>query len=203
MEKHHSKEQMQRETKFRGHLPPPFYTGKDEIRQIGYLAEPGLPRILSEDSSNYGVGGYYGNTYRQRQLHAIIPDRMEGDRDTYRHLGDWRQPVDPDRSWHEERFNREGYRSMDDRIESGQNHRGKGPRTYRRSDERILEDLNQRLRDDPWLDASDVETSSESGEVILSGTVPDKLSKRRAEDLAESVPGVTSVRNGLRVKRTS
>jgi hypothetical protein len=199
MEKHHSENEMQRET-FRGHLPPPFYSGKDEIGRIGYLAEPGLPHITSEDPSNYGVGGYYGNTYRQHHSHAILPDQVEGDRDTYRHLGDWRQPVDPDRSWHEERFRREGYRSMEERIESGQGHRGKGPRSYRRSDERILEDLNQRLHDDPWLDASDLEISSEGGEVTLTGTVPDKFSKRRAEDLAESIPGVTSVGNKLRIK---
>lgn len=48
MEKHHSKAQM--ETTFRGHLPPPFYSGKDEIRRIGYPAEPGLPHISDEDS---------------------------------------------------------------------------------------------------------------------------------------------------------
>jgi|SRR5687768_2023121 len=199
MEKHHLKNQMQRETTFRGHLPPPFYSGKDEIGRTGYLAEPGLPRITREDSSNYGVGGYYGNTYRPHS-HAITPDRMEGDRDTYRHLGDWRQPVDPRRSWQEERLEREGYRSMDERMKSGHGHRGKGPRSYRRSDERILDDLNQRLHDDPWLDASDLETSLQDGEVILAGTVPDKFSKRRAEDLAESIPGVTSVANRLRIK---
>lgn len=196
MEKHHSKNQM--ETTHRGHLPPPFYSGKDEIRRIGYPAEPGLPHITKEDRSNYGVGGYYGNTYRPHRSHAILPD--QGYRDTYRHLGDRRQPVDPDRSWHEERFKREGYRSIDERIESGQGHRGKGPRAYRRSDERILEDLNQRLHDDPWLDASDLEISSEGGEVILTGTVPDKFSKRRAEDLAESISGVRSVGNKLRIK---
>ena len=196
MEKHHSKAQM--ETTFRGHLPPPFYSGKDEIRRIGYPAEPGLPHISNEDSSNYGVGGYYGNTYRPHQSHATLPDR--GHRDTYRHLGDWRQPVDPDRTWHEERSSREGYSPIDERIESGQGHRGKGPRNYRRSDERILEDLNQRLHDDPWLDASDLEISSEGGEVLLTGSVPDKFSKRRAEDLAESIRGVTSVANKLRIK---
>ena len=87
MEKHHSKNHMRRETPFRGHLPPPFYIGKDEITRIGYPAEPALPHITSEDSSNYGVGGYYRNTSRAPQSHAIIQDQVGGSRDTYRHLG--------------------------------------------------------------------------------------------------------------------
>jgi osmotically-inducible protein OsmY len=34
---------------------------------------------------------------------------------------------------------------------------GRGPRGYRRSDERIREDINDRLTDDWYIDASDVE----------------------------------------------
>jgi BON domain-containing protein len=76
-----------------------------------------------------------------------------------------------------------------------------GPKGYRRSDERIKEDVNDRLSDDYYLDASDVEVAVQNTEVTLTGTVKNRSDKRRAEDLAESVSGVTNVENRLRVKQ--
>jgi osmotically-inducible protein OsmY len=78
-------------------------------------------------------------------------------------------------------------------------HRGRGPKGYRRSDERIRDDVNDRLTDDAWLDASHVEVAVENGDVTLSGTVADRPAKRRAELLAEAVSGVGNVQNNLRV----
>lgn len=78
--------------------------------------------------------------------------------------------------------------------------RGKGPKGYVRTDERIREDVNDKLSDDSMLDASDIEVTVASGEVTLSGTVSSRLDKRRAEDLAESVSGVNHLQNNLRVK---
>jgi len=79
-------------------------------------------------------------------------------------------------------------------------HRGKGPKGFIRTDERIREDINCRLTDDAYVDASDVEVTVSNGEVTLTGTVPDKSSKRRAEDISELVSGVSNVENRLRVK---
>jgi hypothetical protein len=76
---------------------------------------------------------------------------------------------------------------------------GRGPRGYRRSDERILEDVNERLTDDGYVDASDIEVSVDDGVVTLTGRVASRAEKRRAEDVAESVSGVTDVSNQLRV----
>lgn len=78
-------------------------------------------------------------------------------------------------------------------------YRGVGPRNYRRSDDRILEDINERLTDDHHIDASDIGVRVEGGEVTLSGTVSDRAARRRAEDIAESVSGVGHVQNDLRV----
>jgi hypothetical protein len=79
-------------------------------------------------------------------------------------------------------------------------HRGRGPKNYSRSDERVREDVNDRLTDDSWLDASEMEVGVSSGEVTLSGTVDSREDKRRAEDLAEQVAGVRHVQNNLRVQ---
>lgn len=77
-------------------------------------------------------------------------------------------------------------------------HRGRGPKSYIRSDERIREDVNDRLTEDVWIDASEIEVSVADGEVTLSGTVEDRRSKRRAEDVADDVTGVKHVQNNLR-----
>ncbi|QUD86845.1 BON domain-containing protein [Phenylobacterium montanum] len=79
-------------------------------------------------------------------------------------------------------------------------HRGRGPKNYVRSDERIREDVSDRLADHAHLDASDIDVQVKSGEVTLSGTVEDRHAKRRAEDCAEDVSGVRHVQNNLRVK---
>jgi hypothetical protein len=79
-------------------------------------------------------------------------------------------------------------------------HRGKGPKGYRRSDDRIREDISDRFSDDGRLDASDIEISVSNSEVTLSGTVPTRECKRHAEDLAERISGVNNVENRLRVQ---
>jgi len=78
-------------------------------------------------------------------------------------------------------------------------HRGRGPKGYRRSDARINEDVHDRLTDDPWLDASEIDVTVANGEVTLSGTVADREAKHRAERCVEHVPGVDHVQNNLRI----
>ena len=82
-------------------------------------------------------------------------------------------------------------------------HRGRGPKGYTRSDERIREDVNDRLTDDGWLDASDIEVQVSSSEVTLTGEVKSREEKRRAEDIADAVSGVKHVQNNLRIKDRS
>jgi len=72
-------------------------------------------------------------------------------------------------------------------------HRGRGPRGYKRSDDRIREDVSDRLSDDPYLDASGIDVDVNDGVVNLNGTVPNRGDRRRAEDIALMVPGVDDV----------
>lgn len=78
-------------------------------------------------------------------------------------------------------------------------HRGRGPRGYTRSDERILDEVNERLCDDPIVDATDVEVRCERGCIVLEGRVPTRWMKHRAEDIADAVSGVKDVDNRIRV----
>ena len=79
-------------------------------------------------------------------------------------------------------------------------YRGRGPRGYVRSDERIREDVSDFLTDDPYLDASDIEVVVGNGEVTLNGTVDSRTAKRRAEDIAANVSGVRHVQNNLHLR---
>ncbi|HEX5667522.1 MAG TPA: BON domain-containing protein [Chitinophagaceae bacterium] len=80
-------------------------------------------------------------------------------------------------------------------------HRGKGPKDYRRSDDRIREDVSDRLADDEMVDASEIAVLVNNSEVTLTGIVDSREAKRRAEDLAEQVSGVQNVQNNIRVNR--
>ena len=80
-------------------------------------------------------------------------------------------------------------------------HRGRGPKNYTRSDDRIKEDINDRLTDHDNLDASDIDVDVQNGEVVLTGSVNTRYEKRMAEDIAEDISGVKNVENRIRVNR--
>lgn len=78
---------------------------------------------------------------------------------------------------------------------------GRGPKGYRRSDDRIREDVSEELTRHPGIDASDIEVRVENGEVTLTGAVDGRRAKRMAEDCVEQCSGVKEVHNQLRVNR--
>lgn len=86
------------------------------------------------------------------------------------------------------------------RGNTGGAHHGKGPKGYTRSDERLREDVCDRLMADEWLDPSDIEVSVKKGEVTLQGHVDSRDARRRAEDCALDVIGVTHAQNNLRIQ---
>lgn len=78
-------------------------------------------------------------------------------------------------------------------------YRGRGPRGYRRSDERIYEDVCEYLTEDPMIDATNIEVEVRDGEITLSGMVNSRQEKRRAAEIIEDISGVKDVHNNIRV----
>jgi osmotically-inducible protein OsmY len=140
---------------------------------------------------------------------------------------DWDRDRDINREWdmnrrrdmaseRPQRFAGTGWSADDGRMEFGpatsyatttygssqdaQSRWGRGPRGYQRSDNRIHEDVCDRLTYSD-VDAENIEVTVANGEVTLSGSVRDRWDKRRAEDVAEEVSGVRDVRNNIRVAR--
>lgn len=166
-------------------------------------AERGYSEGMREGPRNYQQRYNYPTGFRSTERYGERErgydygrGRSEYDRGRYDEDRGWLDRVsDRVASWFGDE-DAERRRRQDERRE----HRGRGPKGYRRSDERIKEDVNDRLSDDYNLDASNIEVAVENTEVVLTGTVENRYDKRRAEDLAESVSGVTNVENRLRVK---
>jgi hypothetical protein len=76
--------------------------------------------------------------------------------------------------------------------------RGRGPKNYQRSDERIREEICESLARQGRLDASEVEVQVTNGEVLLTGTVARRDDKLAIEHLVDNVYGVLDVRNEIR-----
>jgi BON domain len=68
------------------------------------------------------------------------------------------------------------------------------------SDERIREEIHQRLTQHTDFDASGIDVRVEDGTVVLTGTVEDHEAKRLAEYVAEGVLGERKFENRLKVR---
>lgn len=77
---------------------------------------------------------------------------------------------------------------------------GVGPKGYERSDERLCDEVCERMAQHGHLDASNIHVDIEKGEATLTGIVNTRREKRLAEDITESVFGVKDVHNQLRIK---
>jgi hypothetical protein len=83
---------------------------------------------------------------------------------------------------------------------SQQSFRGRGPKGYERSDDRVKEQVCERLSDHDDIDASEITVTVSSGVVTLSGTVGDRREKYHVEETVSRVSGVKDVDNQLRVQ---
>ena len=80
---------------------------------------------------------------------------------------------------------------------------GKGPSGYRRTDDRIQDDVNERLTWHGYIDATDIHAEVNDGVVTLSGEVNSRREKRMAEDAVENISGVEDVNNQLKIRNKS
>lgn len=77
---------------------------------------------------------------------------------------------------------------------------GVGPKQYRRTDERITDDVVEKLTADPRIDASQIEVRVRDGIVTMSGYVPERMQRLAAEQMIDRIGGVVDITNDLRVQ---
>ena len=116
----------------------------------------------------------------------------------------WRdQENDNDWDWYYYEYRYLPYSSNQDMYNNWSRgpYTGKGPRGYQRSDDRIKEDINERLTWHSGIDPTDVQVDVSDGTATLTGSVNSRYEKRMAEDIAESVFGIQDVNNNLSINR--
>lgn len=86
-------------------------------------------------------------------------------------------------------------------IDRQQNYAGMGPKGYRRSDERIEEEVCNILMRDKNINASQIEVQVHDGVVRLNGMVDSRSARFDAEMAVDGVPGVEDIQNDLKVRR--
>lgn len=183
------------------------YTGYGDEGLYGrYRAEPEYEQIYDVDdrARDRDVGRFTDRSAYNPHSRDLSPDEFRRGREdywaAYGARGAQSRPADYYRNrseLYDGRPEARGWRP-DEETSAFAPHRGRGPKDYKRSDERIREDVNDRLTEDHFLDASGISVSVKDGEVTLSGSVETKRGKRRAEDIADSVSGVSHVQNNLR-----
>lgn len=169
---------------------------------------------------NYSGSGYYGRQGELRDRQRDLASDFSSDA-AYESRGGYardrgRDMAEARRRWDNDRAERGFWDRASDEVASwfgdddaenrrrlDARHEGRGPKGYRRSDDRIREDVSDRLTDDHYIDATDIEIQVSNAEVTLNGTVDSRNARRRAEDLSERVSGVTHVQNNLRVSSGS
>jgi hypothetical protein len=141
--------------------------------------EPG--RRMPDESYWSGTTGRWGRDLDRE------PRGYGGERRPWRY-----GPPDSDRDWQPERGAPGG--------RSAGRFGGIGPKGYQRSDDRIREDVCDRLTADAYVDPSDVVVRVKDGEVTLEGSIDGRDAKRRIEDTVDDVAGVRQVHNFLQVR---
>lgn len=171
--------------------------------QDSHYVYPGASRSWDRNARQYGEPreSYHGYPYSARDFERSWQHHPSHDQNEYgqayqgnRTRGAYGLSADHLQSSHQP------YRSGEDYY-SQNSYAGRGPKGYERSDERLREDICERLERDPHIDASEISISVKSGVVTLEGSVADRMQKHRAEDMADACSGVKDVQNRINVSR--
>ena len=163
-----------------GDSRPPYHAqryGRDYLGARGYDEELGY----TQQRRSQEQGGRWRDEWRE----------------------EWREPSDDREEDHGALYNL-GHRigqAMSDWFGPGAVEKRAGPRGYTRTDERIRDEICERLTFTTGIDVREVSVDVDKGKVTLGGTVRTRGQKYDIEDLADNTFGVTEVENNIRVQR--
>ena len=149
----------------------------DPFQRNSFSGQPGLPSA----NSNGRTSSQTGQGYRPYQDYGYSTTNDRG----------WSGVDDGGSS---------GYGATQGSSQGSQDRRhfGKGPKGYKRSDEKIHDEVCELLTSHYDIDASEIEVEVKEGVVTLGGSVESRRTKRMAEDVVADMNGVQDVRNNLR-----
>ena len=162
-------------------------TEQEEFSRFG-----GVSRVTP---NTLGVGKFNENRGRRGdQLREDNPFE-NGDLENWNHRSGWDEHF-------EDRFRQRPKNHGGSLIghDAGGQHRGKGPKGWKRPDQRINDDVCETLSSSPEVDAQGIDVRVEEGVVYLEGEVHDRDMKKMAEREIENISGVMDVQNLLSFK---
>ncbi|MBX9696289.1 MAG: BON domain-containing protein [Cyanobacteria bacterium] len=159
--------------------------GRGSYSDYGYGSSSSYSQYRPNDRQRHGWQDYESDVYNREQR-DVLGRSYQNPRD--REYSGMANPLSP--YYGVDRFS---YRKQQlDKVR-------RNPRNYKRSDERISDDIHERIDRHLDLDAREVDIIVSNGEVTIKGTVQDREDKRLIEEVAEDVFGVKNVQNLLRV----
>lgn len=175
---------------------PGYVSAYSSGYEDGYQAGSRSSREMPGSGGTSSLGGYGGRR-----------DAAGGDRYAERH-GDRYEDLYGDRygarrspAYHVPMGTQTGTQTGTQReSRTGTSQRRVGPKNYVRSDERLREEVCERLAHCDHLDVSEVTVTVLSGVVTLEGTVENRRMKYEIEDVADDTFGVSDVINRLHVR---
>lgn len=193
-----------------------FQRERDPNEQRGNYGRAGYSGQGHYGQTGYGRGGYgqgrhgqpsYGfERERDREREFGGGRYSQGtfgtERSGWREQGGWNEPYGEGQQYTTRGDYPSGSSEYGHGVRGMGQHRGKGPKGYQRSDERLKEMICERLREDPDIDPGDVTITVTGGRITLEGTVDSRHTKNAIEDIADQF-GVQDVQNNLRVQRTA
>lgn len=185
--------------------PGSFYSERSTQPDLGYGTRPASSRTSQSDWRSFDSGrDYEPRDYGTRSVYGGESAGYGGRGSLYGGsdvMSEGRMMDRDDEPGSAGRYGSETGRLRSSRAYSTMSpgYRGLGPKNYRRSDERLTEDINERLTDDDFLDASNISVRVSDGKVTLEGTVDQRWMKHLAEDIADACIGVKEVDNRITV----
>jgi|GEM_PF-6812003 len=177
------------------------YSGQSGGQQYGDSSRGsyGQNQYGSQSGNQYGQSGHYGQSGQSGQSGGYAGNSSSSGSSSFGNSGGrggngssmqnssvWNSMTGSDQ-----------YRSGADGAR-----KGSAPKNYKKSDDRISDDLCEKLMHQ-GLDCSGVEVSVKEGIVTLTGEVCERNDKHRIEQIAADISGVNDVENQLRMAKKS
>jgi osmotically-inducible protein OsmY len=185
-----------------GHFPRDQYGHEHSSEQLfgrQAFGPPEDPHYYGTGAAGWGGPGYTGGAYaygngprdQERQLESEYSDES---------ALSYEQPARPAYGpTYAQRYGREYGRYPIASRPNARNPYPQGPKGYQRSDERLKEDISERLMESHYIDCSEVSVDVRGAKVVLEGSVPSRHMKHAIEDLVDACPGVQDIDNRVRV----
>jgi hypothetical protein len=149
------------------------------------------------------IDSYFSSRRREEELGRFPGINRHGEVDP--HPADYRADYEDERGMKHPYENAGHYNiwSRDSRssASSERNFAGRGPKGYVRSDERIREEVCEKLTAHSEINPRGMQVTVSEGLVTLEGVVESRQQKRSIEDLVDEVVGIKDIHNHLTIDK--